>query len=361
MKILMLNWRDLKNPKAGGAEVLTEGILSRLSSEHDITLFSAKFPGGAEEENVNGYRVIRKGTPATVHWQAYREWKKRFSKEKFDVVIDQIHGVPFFTPLYVKNVKIFAFIHEVAKDIWKNMYPFPIGQIGYYLEPQFYRFYKDIPFITVSDSTKKDLIEMGIPEKNIAITPEAIDDEMFVDIPNVSKEKDPTIVVVGRLAKMKRPDHVIEAFKIAREKINNLKLWIIGGGDAEYVNYLKKLSENLPVEFYGRVNADKKKELLKRAWILASSSMKEGFGLVVLEAGAMQTPSVVYAVPGFRDSVKHMETGVLSKPEPKDLAKAVVSIIKDKGKYNELKMNAYEHSQNFTFNHASKAFFNLLS
>lgn len=335
--------------------MLTEGILGQLATKHDITLFTASFPGASDKEIINGYTVIRKGSPYTVHFWAFVYWWKYFRKENFDVVIDQIHGIPFFTSLYIRRVKVIAFIHEVAHDIWTQMYPFPWGAIGKFLEPWIFRIYRKTKFITVSNSTKQDLIAIGIPESNIAITPEAIDDEMFVPV-NYSKEPNPTLISIGRLAPMKRPEHVIEAFKVAQKEIPNLQLWIVGDGEEQLRNQLLNSAEGYAITFFGKVDTEKKKELLSRAWMLVSCSLKEGFGLVVLEAAAMGIPSIVYDIPGFRDSVKSGETGIICKANPSSMAQSIVELINDKEMYLNLRKNCAAYSQQFNFEKASRAF-----
>ena len=73
MKILLLNWRDLKHPYSGGAEVwahrIAEGLV-RLG--HDVTFFAAHVVDVPEDEYVNGVRIVRRGSRLTV----YREAKK---------------------------------------------------------------------------------------------------------------------------------------------------------------------------------------------------------------------------------------------------------------------------------------------
>ncbi len=359
MKILMLNIRDLKNPKSGGAEVLIEGILKLLAKKHDITIFASSFPEGLDSEIVDGYRVIRKGSQYTVHFWAMVYWFKQFRQEKFDLVIDQIHGIPFFTKFYIRNTKIIALIHEVAKEIWMKMFLFPVSWIGFIMEPLILRQYKKIPFITVSDSTKKDLVEVGILEKNISLMPEAIEDDLHSPL-NLSKEKEPTLIYLGRLALMKNPEELIEAFRIAHQKNPKLKLWMVGRGEPSYIDKLKVLSQDLPIIFFNYVDANTKKELLSKAWLLVSASVKEGFGLVVIEAAAQGTPCVVYDVAGFRDSVKNLQTGLLCPSSPESLAMGIFRVVEDQSLYNQLRINAIEYSRNFTFQKASEEFEKLI-
>lgn len=362
MKILMLNWRDLKNPKGGGAEVLTEGILAELAKKgHEIVLFTASFPNARKEEIVNGYKIIRRGHFYSIHILAFWYWITRFNKENFDVVIDQIHGIPFFTPLYISKSKRFAFIHEVAKDIWFEMFPFPLSYIGYAIEYLSLQFYRNTRFITVSDSTKGDLIKTGIPQENISITPEGIiiPPEMIVP-----KNSNPTILFVGRLAPMKRVEQFLKTAAIIKKKISNLETWIVGGGEEGYVNTLKTISQDLGVNatFYGRPEDKMKYELMGKAHILSSASIREGYGLVILEAGTMSTPSVTYNVHGFRDVILDGNTGILSKENtPESLAESILELLRDKEKYEEISKRVREYSREFTFENAGNGFEKIIS
>lgn len=360
----MLNWRDLKNPKGGGAEVLTEGILAELvHMGHEVVLFTSLFPGAKHREYVNGYEVIRKGSPLTVHMWAFIFWLREFRKRNFDYVVDQIHGIPFFTIFYVARKKRIAFIHEVAGDIWFEMFPKLIAYFGIIVEQIYFYLYRTTKFITVSESTKRDLIRVGIPEKNISITPEAI---IMPPEMEVEKSQNPTLIFVGRLAPMKRVEHFLEASALAKKVFPNLETWIVGGGEEEYVRSLKSLSESLggadqksgiDATFFGRLEWEKKFELMGRAHLLVSASVKEGYGLVILEAGTMGTPSVTYNVHGFRDAIIDGKTGLLSKENtPESLAGTVVGLLKDRELYETLSRNTKEHSLNFTFENAAKEF-----
>lgn len=384
----MLNWRDLKNPKSGGAEVLTEGILRELVLHgHDITLFCARFPGALSHELVSGYRVIRRGQFWSVHVAAWWHWMTHFRKEHFDIVIDQIHGLPFFTPLYIRSRKIksgdstrkfspeiFAFIHEVAGEIWFKMYPFPISLIGYLIEKIYFRLYRQYDFITVSESTKEDLMKMGIPAERISIIPEAINPIQHSNTSTLQHSSSPSIIYVGRIAPMKRVDELIDAFGLVLKEIPDAKLWIVGGGEKNYIESLKSLSpchpgagrdprfpSASPVTFFGKVSEEKKYELMASATVLASASLKEGFGLVILEAGSVGTPAVVYNIHGFRDAVQNGKTGILCEENsPENLAQNLRKVIKDKNLRATLGVHAREYSKQFTFPHAAREFEMLL-
>ena len=366
MKLLFLNWRDRKNPRSGGAEVVTEEVLKRLSARgHECVLFTTAFPGGAREENVDGYRVIRRGNERLgVHAWAFFLWFRRFRKERFDMVVDQIHGIPFFTPLYIRAPRVVALIHEVAREIWLRMYPFPIGRIGYILEPYFFRPYRNIPVITVSEATKRDLISMNIPSSHISLIPEAITATPLDRAPK--KDPVPTIIFVGRIAKMKGVHHLLEAYAIAKKQIPALQLWLVGGGDTYKSELEARYKHDPDITFFGFVSEETKLELLERATILASASMKEGYGLVVIEAGACGTPSVVYNVDGFNEAVIHNQTGLLTAPNPPALAAGIVSLLGtwnvERGTlYSSFQSSALARSREFTFDRTTDVFEKILT
>ena len=355
MNLLFLNWRDLKNSRSGGAEVVTEEVIKRLvQCGHTVTLFSTMFPGALETEITNGYTIIRRGREYTVHLWALYYWFTTFKHQKFDVVVDQIHGIPFFTPLYVRNAKVVAFIHEVAREIWLHMYKFPVGWLGYKLEPYFFKPYKNTPFITVSNATKRDLMAVGIKPELINIIPEAVTVTPLAEVPQ--KDTVPTMLFVGRVARMKGVHNLIEAYLLAKQTIPNLRLWIVGGGD-DYKSELETQYKNNPdITFYGFVSEAEKNSLYTRAHLLTSASIKEGFGLVVIEAAAHGTPAVVYNVDGFNEAVIDHKTGLLTETNPTALAHGIVSVLNNPDQYSELQKNALEHSRSFNFDNTTERF-----
>jgi glycosyltransferase involved in cell wall biosynthesis len=65
------------------------------------------------------------------------------------------------------------------------------------------------------------------------------------------------------------------------------------------------------VEFLGFVTEERKREILRRAWVHVLSSPKEGWGIANIEAAASGTPTVASDSPGLRESVLDRETGFL--------------------------------------------------
>ena len=313
LRILILNWRDLAHPKAGGAEVYTHNVaveLTRLG--HVVTLFSAGVDGMPAQEIVDGLNIIRRGTHLSVYRLA-RRYYQREGRGRFDVVIDEINTRPFFAPRWVDDAVVIALIHQVCREVWYYQMPRLFAFFGrYWFEPKWLRQYREVPTVTVSESSRESLVKYGL--KHVTIVPEGY--RSIERLPETTRESKPTIVFVGRLAANKRPEEAIRAFAMLRENLPTAVLWVIGTGPME-----AKLRDGSPdgVEFLGRVTEAEKHERLARAHAIIVTSVREGWGLVVTEAANLGTPAIAYDVPGLRDSVR-ASGGVLVEPSPEALA-----------------------------------------
>ncbi len=361
MNILILNWRDPKNPKAGGAEYVTlEHAKAWVKKGHKVFWFTSSFKNSKETEIIEGVDIFRKGGTYSMYLLA--PFFYLFSGNKFDLVIDQFHGAPFFSPLYVRKPKI-LFIHEIPGKIWDLMFPFPINIIGKLAENFYFLLYKNIPIWTDAPSTINDLVKYGIKKENCTAILCPISKSALNKLP--VKEKNPTFIFVSRLVPMKGIEAVINAFKIIKEKEKNAKLWILGTGENKYFELLNKkvLELNLEssVKFWGKVSENKKYELLKKAHLLLHASVNEGWGLVVIEAASQATPSVVYNVNGLRDSVKNGITGiVLNNNNPEELAKGSLKLIHNKKQYKIFQKNSLNWAKSLNWVKATKESLNLI-
>jgi glycosyltransferase involved in cell wall biosynthesis len=353
LRILWFNWRDIKNPDSGGAEVLTHEIATRLvkNGVYDITLFAAWFPGSLRTEIIDGIKIVRQGGIYSVYEKAKKFYKE--NKDNFDVVIDEINGKPFLTPKFVKLDKpIIALIHSISSEQFLYELPFPANYLCYhYFEKRWLSYYKNTATVTVSHSSKKDLEELGF--KRISIIPEGLSIIPLSGMPR--KENIPTIAYIGRLKKHKLPHHAILAFQTIKKQLPDAKLWVIGDG------YMRKeLQEQYDgngITFYGRVNSEIKSELLSKAHITLVPATREGWGLVVTESNAVGTPVVAYNVPGLRDSVKDGETGVLVKENsPDSLASSAINLLKNRSLLGQFSLRALSFSKQFSWDTTAEVF-----
>ncbi|MEJ2151107.1 MAG: glycosyltransferase, partial [Chloroflexota bacterium] len=127
-----------------------------------------------------------------------------------------------------------------------------------------------------------------------------------------------------------------------------------GGGEPGYSTQLEKLAARLGLEgcatFAGRVSDEEKRRLMRQADALALASVREGWGLVVVEANALGTPAVVYDVPGLRDSVRDGQTGLICRPNtPQALGEALAGLLGDSERLAGMSAAAWAYSREFTW------------
>lgn len=361
MNILIFSWRGPNHPNAGGAEISThEHAKGWVKAGHNVTLFTSYYQGAKETEQIDGVTIIQRGRQLLgVQWEAFK-WYNFDSHLKFDLVVDQFHGIPFFTPLYVKVRKL-GFIHEVTKEVWRlNQFPIPfnffVGAIGKIIEPSIFRLYKNVQFMTVSDSTKEDLVMWGIPKGRITVVHNGNNHPNIGKLP--TKEKKKTAIYLGAISKDKGIEDGLKIFSYIDQKEDNWQFWIVGKSKQRYLQVLKRLSRdfgiNEKLKFWGYVSEKEKYELLARAHVLVNPSIREGWGLVVIEAADMGTPTVGYNVPGLRNSIKDGKTGILCNPNPVDCSDAIISLLSDKNRYKGLRKNCFKWSKEFSWEKSSK-------
>jgi glycosyltransferase involved in cell wall biosynthesis len=315
MRICVFNWRDPRHPRAGGAEVYTHEVARRWAREHEVTWFTAAVPGAPSEEEVDGIRLVRRGSRLGVYAEARKFWR-RPERGRYDLVIDEVNTRPFGCIRWVEDAPVVALIHQVAREVWHFEMPAPVALTGrYLLEPRWLRWYADAPVLTVSESSRASLQDYGL--RDVRLVPEGLSAPAR---PAVPREQSPTLVFVGRLARNKRPLDAIAVHAAVRSVLPDAQLWIIGDGP-DRARCERAAAPG--VTFFGRVDEQRKYELMARAHLLLATSVREGWCLVVDEAAAAGTPTVGYDVPGLRDSVP-AAGGVLVPPTPAAAATAVL-------------------------------------
>jgi glycosyltransferase involved in cell wall biosynthesis len=353
MKILWLNWRCWLNPAMGGAEVFTHEVAkSWVSSGHEVCLFTSHFPNSEKEEIADGVRIVRAGGRFSVYQEAREFYAKRFKTEGFDVIIDEINTRPFFAPKFVKsNSKVVALIHQLAREYWFYETPFPVSYFGYhFLENRWLRQYVDVPTITVSESTRKDLSDLGF--KNVTVVQEGLNFEPLSTLP--AKNHKPTVIFAGRLKRSKRPDHAIKAFKIVKTRVPDAEMWVFGDGP-----FRQKLEQmaGKGVKFLGDLPSIERRSLIAQGWVLVNPAVREGWGLNVIEANALGVSCIAYNVHGLRDSIKNGETGLLVEAgNIVSLAESIISLLVDERKRQRLSLEALRYAKRFNWDKTAEQF-----
>ncbi len=354
-RILAINWQDITHPMGGGAEVHFHEIFKRVAAKgHEVTLLCCKYDGAADEETLDGIRIIRRGSRNRFNFHIKPAYTELAKEKQYDIVIDDINKIPFFTPLFVREPLLAIVHHFFGKSIFLEA-PWLQAQYVYQTERRVPTVYQNTPFAVVSESTRRELRELGV-KSSIELLPNSVDMDQFSVLPN-EKSKIPLIGYFGRMKKYKSADHVLLALPRIRERIPNVRLLMIGGGD--YLETLQEEAADLgiedAVEFTGRVSHEDKVKLLNRLWLAVNPSPKEGWGLTVIEANACGVPVVAANSPGLRDSVRDGETGLLYPyGNIAALANSVVSLLQNTEQRKALAQNARHWAASWSWDDSAR-------
>ena len=359
MKILILNWRDIRDPQAGGAEVYLHQIGKRLAARHRVHFYCRQYRGSSRTDEIDGLRITRRGGSFSLYLYFIFDYLFSLRREGFDIVVDDINGVPFFTPLFVRRPKVAIIHHIVGREIFFRELPFPLSLVGLVAEKMIPFIYRRTPVVAVSPSTRDELVEFGIGGERIRIIYNAIEHPPPGDTPRAER---PTLAYVGRIKAYKQLDHLLQAFAQLLEEVPDAGLVIAGRGDcAELEAQAAGLGISSSVSFMGEVSEQQKIEILDRAWAFVTPSMKEGWGVSVIEANDRGTPAVAYNVPGLRDSIKDGETGLLAAAgDIGSLAQAMSRLLRDGELRQRLSHSAREWALSFSWDSSAQSFAELI-
>ncbi len=343
MRFLMLNWRDPRNPRTGGAERVTEGYLRALAERgHEVYWYAYAFEGAEPEERLGGIRIVRGGGMGTALVEALAWYR---GQRAFDLVIDQHHGIPWYAPWWC-GTRCVAYIHEVLGPIWNSFYPWPFSLVGQLQERWTHWLYRNVQFWTASRFTRLLLKRNGV--RRVQIIPYGVDTVALAELDSKPLGEPLRLVTVSRLAPNKRVDHALRAVRCLLDRGVAVKLHVVGTGEVE--EPLQRLSRELRLDpvvtFTGPLAEADKDALLRGAHFLLHTSLREGWGLNVIEANALGTPATVYPVAGLTESTIHGRTGLVARAERPDcVAEALVGILAQPSKYQQLRLRAWERAK----------------
>jgi len=310
-RIHMLAWRDLADVEAGGSELHASMVASRWADAGIEVTMRTSYAQGAPPETVrDGYKVIRRAGRYLVFPRAVAaEIAGRHGRR--DGLVEIWNGVPFFSPLWARGPRV-TWLHHVHEDMWPLVLPPGLARAGQLLERRIAPpFYRRTPVITLSESSREHLLErLRLPARNVHVVAPGIDARFR---PGESKAAEPTVLAVGRLMPSKAFDTLISAVHEVRRELP-ARLVIVGEGyEREALDrQIAALGAEEWCELVGRVDDDELVGHYQRAWVVASTSRSEGWGMTLTEAAACATPAVATRIPGHRDAVRDGIGGVLA-------------------------------------------------
>jgi glycosyltransferase involved in cell wall biosynthesis len=325
-----------------------KGLVSR---GHSVTLLCSSFPNARPSEDIDGIEIVRAGAWWNANFVLPLKYATDLRRRAYDLVLEDINKLPFFTPLYARCPVAAVVPHLFGTTVFQETSaPFALYVWSYEFFIPFV--YRKVPFIAISESTRDDLVARGIPAANVHLVHCGMDHGTYSYDPGVKKSEIPTVVFLGRLRKYKGVQILLRAMPLVREKVPGARLVVVG--DGPYKPALEKLAAELglgeAVTFTGHVSQDEKVRLLRTAHCAASPSPKEGWGLTVIEANACGTPVVASRSPGLRDSVRHGETGYLVRHgDHVELAGKIVELLSDADLRARMSEAAVEWAGGFTW------------
>jgi glycosyltransferase involved in cell wall biosynthesis len=355
MHILVINWRCIKNPLAGGAEIYFQEIFRRLVKKGlKITQLAVKFPKSSEKEIIDGIEILRMGDALTFNFTVMRELPHILEASDYELVIDDINKIPFFSPWFTKKPVLALVMHLFRKSIFREVSFLKAGYV-YLAECLIPLCYKNNYFATLSLSSKEDLVKMGIKESKISVIPPGIDLEKYQ--PDFCEKKEKLILHVGRLKRYKSVDHLILAAHKLIKKRQDFKVIIVGTGDDE--ERLKKLTYDLDltdyVIFTGYLSDEEKIRYYKKARVLVENSIKEGWGMITIEANACGTPVISSKSPGLKDAVVDGVTGFLYEyGNIQELVEKLEQVLSDDELTIKMAQAGIEWAKQFSWDKASE-------
>jgi len=349
MNILIFNWQDISHPLSGGAEVHLHETYSRIAAMgHNVTLFCSSYEGAKPRDEMNGIKIIREGGRFLFNFVVMKKYVTTFRNQKFNLVVDDLNKIPFYTPSYVKEPVLGEVHHLLGTSVFKETI-FPLASYVYLTERAALPMYKKIHFMVHSPSTHKEFLTLGFNPDKVHHVHYGVNHQLFQKL-NIDKSPTPLVGALGRLKKYKSFDHLIEAFVIVKKEIPNAKLVIVGDGDDKQrlIELTNRLGLNDSVTFTGFVSEEEKVEWLNRMHVAVNTSAKEGWGLTATEANACGTTTVSSNVQGLRDAVIDGETGLLyDYGNREQLAEKILLLLRDEHLRNQLSQNALQRSKEF--------------
>lgn len=341
-RVLIVNWRDIRNPEAGGAEVHLQETARRLVRDgFHVVQYAHAFPGAGPRDNVDGVEIHRAGGAFLFNYTAFFRLRRWVRRHRIDVVLDDSNKIVFLLP-WISPVPVVArFHHLFGASIFRETGILSALYV-FFFEGLIRFAYRNTPVLTVSHSTRLDLEAKGL--RRIAIAPNGVDRTVYRVLPDA--RKDPFLIAhVGRLKRYKKLDTLIHALARVRKTLPEARLVV--GGTGEAGPGLEKLARELgiadAVEFRGYLSGEDKVRLYNEASVFVNASLKEGWGLTSVEANACGTPVVATDAPGLRDSVRHGETGLLVPPDDPDaFAGAVLALLGNPERTEKMQSGALE-------------------
>jgi glycosyltransferase involved in cell wall biosynthesis len=358
VNILLINWQDLENPHAGGAEIHLFELFGRLTRMgHRVDLICSGWKGAAPTAAIEGIRIERHGGRHSFAVRGRSAIRAALRRQRYDIVVEDINKLPLYAATLTRLPFVVIVPHLFGTTAYHEA-PWPIATAVVVAERLIPAVYRRGWFHAISESTRDDLVGRGIGADRITVIHPGVDANRFTPDPALDRGEPPSFLYVGRLRRYKGVESAIRALALARAERPDLSLDIAGSGDdrARLEGLASSLGQTGAVRFHGFVDEVTKIRLLRTTWANLFPSPKEGWGITVMEAAACGTPSIASDSPGLRDSVVRDLTGYLvPHGDVGALARRMLAVANDRALVTRLGQAARAHAERWDWDAAARA------
>lgn len=343
----MVAWRDLDHPEAGGSELHGGCVAARWAAAGiEVRMTTSRFDDAATSATRDGYlidrpagryrifpavaarRILDRQVINRIPGRVAQRRPSTHMRAPADATVEIWNGMPFFSPVWSSKPRM-VFLHHVHDQMWDLVLPAPLATVGRFIErrvaPPVYR---RTPIVTLSNSSRDAIVgHLRFDPAQVHVVEPGVDEAFR---PGAERSDQPLVVSVGRLVPYKRFDRLIEVLVALRRRHPGLTAVIAGEGQerAALESLIEARGASSWISLPGRISDEELVSLYQRAWVLASTSAYEGWGLTITEAAACGTPAVASPIAGHSDAVEDGITGFLAEPG-RDMEARIDSLLSD--------------------------------
>jgi len=341
-RVAILAWRDLDDPEAGGSELHAHEVARRWAAAGiDVVLRTSSVSGRAVSIERDGYTAVRRSG----RYGVFATGPMDIAGGRLgplDGLVEIWNGMPFLSPMWSGLPRV-VFMHHVHGEMWSMALPPTLARAGKFLEARLAPpVYNRSRIVTLSESSRREIVALpGVQASRVSVVSPGIDPRYS---PGGHRSERPLVVAIGRLVPVKNFGRLVGILARVHEQIPELEAIIVGEGRerSSLEDRLVELGAKSYVSLPGRLGAEELLDLYRRAWVVASASTREGWGLTLSEAAACATPAVATRIAGHLDAIDDGVTGVLVDSE-EDFARELKTLLCDPLLRRRLGRAAVEH------------------
>ena len=354
-------------PEIGGMQNLMGGLATALINHGPVKVFADKSENFEKYDNLSKAKIERFGGIKLL--RKYRKANRvveciKDNKNIRSIFFDHWKSVEKINSEIIQNIPSFCLIHskEINHPKGSGINKRVLNSID-----------KVKYVISNSNFTKKLALEIGIPESKIHIihpgcdNPEKIEKDLQLKADEIFNDAFPKIITVARLERRKNHQNILMCIRNLKEKFPKIKYVSIGDGEEK--DNLFKLRKELKIEkeviLINEAHKKLKNSLIKNSDLLLMPSIifkksVEGFGISFIEAASYGVGSIGGIHGGASDAIQNEKTGLICNGE--DINSIYENILKffENDNYKRYGSNAFEFSQNFSWNKVIKKYLDLI-